>query len=1050
MFFTRSLSFLRLLVLASAVFAAGLAPARAEPLISEFMAANTATLADEDGAFSDWVEIHNPDTTPATLTGWYLTDTASNKTKWQFPELTIPAGGYVVVFASNKNRRTPGATLHTNFALSAGGEYLGLIKADGTTVAHDYAPTFPAQADDVSYGIGAGSDGSLRAGVLSRPTPGAANAAAGAVALQETVTFGRTAGPFRQSFALELSGAGAGQQIRYVIAAGNAGAGAPEPTAASPVYTAALPIDATVVVRAAVFSADGRGRGPVATAHYAKIGAGLAGFSSQLPVVVIDSLGSGELVKDGIDHPSWLYLYEGRGNGTPSFNSAPQTVSPLTSTVRGSSSADFPKRGYNLKFTDDKGGKRAQALLDLPAYEKWALVAPWMYDQSYISNAFTYALSNNIGRWAPRTRLVEVFFNADGGEVGPEDYAGIYVLTDRIEVGKGRVDIASLDANDTAGNALTGGYILKIDIADPDEIGWRTGLDLPDDIYSSVVLVAPKADDIKPAQLDYIRDYVNRMEAALNADHDAGFARRTYLDYIDRASWVDHHLLNALTKNPDALVRSAYFTKPRNGRLMAGPVWDFDRALGSIADGRSALPEGWSDPEGTDFWASAWWTFLVKDPEFMQDWVDRWQSLRTAELSDTALTALVDSLAGTVGTAAADRDAQKWTDNQSIFGSYGAQIEHLRGWLTTRAKWIDAQFVAPPTVAQSGNSLTFTPPAGAQLAYTLDGSDPRSLGGAVAPGTLVVSGPLTVPATANVHVRSYRADLAYALPGSPWSSAVGGDASTPLAPQSRLVNISSRAIVGAGDKLLIAGVVVADTAGKRYLSRAVGPGLGAFGAAGFVPDPQLGIFAANGVELFRNNGWETGPDATRIPGFAKVVGAFPLAAGSLDSALASEVPAGAYTVQITTPTQTSGIALAELYELDSNGRTVNLSTRAFVRTGDGVLIGGFVVAGAAHKRMLIRAVGPTLAAFGVTNALRDAELTVYSGSTPVAVNDRWHANENLAALEAASRNAGAFALNANSEDAALLVTLPPGAYTVEVKGKDGGEGVALLEIYEVP
>ncbi len=142
----------------------------------------------------------------------------------------------------------------------------------------------------------------------------------------------------------------------------------------------------------------------------------------------------------------------------------------------------------------------------------------------------------------------------------------------------------------------------------------------------------------------------------------------------------------------------------------------------------------------------------------------------------------------------------------------------------------------------------------------------------------------------------------------------------------------------------------------------------------------------------------------------------------------------------------------ELYELDGNGRTVNLSTRAQVRTGDGVLIGGFVVSGPAYKRMLIRGVGPTLGGFGVGNALSDPILTIYSGSDIVATNDRWDAGSATAtaAVTAASRNAGAFALASGGEDAALLITLPPGPYTVEIKGKASTEGVALLEIYEIP
>jgi hypothetical protein len=279
---------------------------------------------------------------------------------------------------------------------------------------------------------------------------------------------------------------------------------------------------------------------------------------------------------------------------------------------------------------------------------------------------------------------------------------------------------------------------------------------------------------------------------------------------------------------------------------------------------------------------------------------------------------------------------------------------------------------------------------------------------------------------------------------------VSGESSSPLRPVARLINLSSRAIVGTGEDALIAGVVVADTAGKSYLSRGIGPGLAAFGAAGLLPDPQLSLLNSSGVELFRNNGWESGPQAPRISGFSRSVGAFPLTPGGKDSALANSLGSGAYTLQITTPSAQSGLALVELYELDANGRTVNLSTRARVRTGDGALIGGFVVQGPASKRMLLRAVGPTLAAFGVSDALLDPVLTIYAGPTVVATNDRWESADNLPGVIAATRTAGAFNLTAASEDAVLLVTLPPGGYTVEVRGKDNAEGVALLEIYDIP
>ena len=118
------------------------------------MAANRSTLADEDGAFSDWVEIHNPDTAPVSLGGYFLTDDAEDPVKWALPAVTLQAGERLVIFASNKDRRDAGGELHTNFRLNAGGEYLALVAPDGMTVVSSYAPFFPPQFDDQSFGLG--------------------------------------------------------------------------------------------------------------------------------------------------------------------------------------------------------------------------------------------------------------------------------------------------------------------------------------------------------------------------------------------------------------------------------------------------------------------------------------------------------------------------------------------------------------------------------------------------------------------------------------------------------------------------------------------------------------------------------------------------------------------------------------------------------------------------------------------------------------------------------------------------------------------------------
>jgi hypothetical protein len=137
--------------LSSALLAAA-ATARADFVLTEFMASNDTTLRDDFGDASDWIEVQNTSASPQSLAGWRLTDRPENSSLWTFPDTTVPPGGFVVVFASGRDRRSPAATLHTNFALAAAGEYLALVRPDGSA-ATEFAPTYPAQATDVSFGF---------------------------------------------------------------------------------------------------------------------------------------------------------------------------------------------------------------------------------------------------------------------------------------------------------------------------------------------------------------------------------------------------------------------------------------------------------------------------------------------------------------------------------------------------------------------------------------------------------------------------------------------------------------------------------------------------------------------------------------------------------------------------------------------------------------------------------------------------------------------------------------------------------------------------------
>ncbi len=133
--------------------ALGSLAAYGEPVLSEFMADNDSVLADQDGDYADWIEIYNPDPVATNLNGWYLTDKASNLKKWRIPAVTLGPRSNLLIFASDKNRANPTNELHTNFSLSKDGEFLALVRPDGTTISTQFAPSFPAQEEDFSYGV---------------------------------------------------------------------------------------------------------------------------------------------------------------------------------------------------------------------------------------------------------------------------------------------------------------------------------------------------------------------------------------------------------------------------------------------------------------------------------------------------------------------------------------------------------------------------------------------------------------------------------------------------------------------------------------------------------------------------------------------------------------------------------------------------------------------------------------------------------------------------------------------------------------------------------
>ena len=288
------------------------------------------------------------------------------------------------------------------------------------------------------------------------------------------------------------------------------------------------------------------------------------------------------------------------------------------------------------------------------------------------------------------------------------------------------------------------------------------------------------------------------------------------------------------------------------------------------------------------------------------------------------------------------------------------------------------------------------------------------------------------------------------------TNAVATSVSSPalVGSTSRLVNVSTRALVQTGGGIEIAGFAVSGPAGhaKQLLIRGAGPALSAFQVSGALATPTITLLDSGGNALASNTGWGTGADPSQVTSLSAQAGAFAFQAGSADSALVANLPPGTYTVQLSGTGSATGVALAEVYETSATdpSQLTNISTRGFVGTGGNIMIAGFVVGGSQAAKVLVRGVGPGLSAFQVSGVLAKPTVTVFdSAGNQLGSNTGWQTAPDPTQASSTAAKVGAFALSPTSADSALVLTLQPGVYSVQVTGSDGGTGVALAEIYQV-
>lgn len=270
----------------------------------------------------------------------------------------------------------------------------------------------------------------------------------------------------------------------------------------------------------------------------------------------------------------------------------------------------------------------------------------------------------------------------------------------------------------------------------------------------------------------------------------------------------------------------------------------------------------------------------------------------------------------------------------------------------------------------------------------------------------------------------------------------------------RLANLSVRAVAGTGDQTLIAGFGITGSGNMPLLLRGMGPSLTLLGLNSYLADPVATLYSGS-TAIASNDNWGGN---SQVEAWRNQVGAFSFtSSNSLDAAMAVTPAVGTYTMQITGNGGGTGNALAEIYDATSGTittstpRLTNISARTNVGTGDNILIAGFVIHGSTAKTVLIRANGPALTELGLSSGLlANPKLLLFNASTNTMItqNDDWAGDAHIA--QAAASVGGFPVLNGGSTDAAMLITLPPGNYTAEVMGADGGTGIALIEVYEVP
>ena len=416
-------------------------------------------------------------------------------------------------------------------------------------------------------------------------------------------------------------------------------------------------------------------------------------LDTDIPLVMINTRG-GVIANDPKITADLSIVYNGLGKRNKSTDVANEFNGKVGIELRGQSSQGQPLRSYDIELRDAAGLEVTTPLLGMPPESDWVLYAPYM-DKTMMRNYLAYTLSREMGRWASRVRYVELILN--------NEYQGIYLLAEKIKRDSSRVNISKLLPTDNTGIELTGGYIFSLD-KEPN--GWLSSYPTPgatNQARRQFSYVYPKVLDITTQQKNFIKQTVDDFESTLAGPNfqDPSFGVRKHADLN---SFIDFLIMNELSRNIDGYRLSSYFHKNKNvgdGRIKAGPAWDFDLAFKNADYCEGSLISGWAykfnsvcPGDGAGL-IPFWWDRLMLDTSFVSSLRCRWLDLRKTTLSDQRINNLIDS-ADILTTEARTRHFAKWNLNGNTWWrginpirSYEEEKNTMKLWIKQRAEWID-------------------------------------------------------------------------------------------------------------------------------------------------------------------------------------------------------------------------------------------------------------------------------------------------------------------------------------------------------------------------